>query len=61
MQHADHDDIAVPESPLCATIVEYDNAPNECTIFPREASGLRQMTTWITAKEGSFIDLESSI
>jgi len=29
-----------------------------CTIYPGEASGIELMTTWITAKQGSFVDLE---
>ena len=42
---------------LRATIVEYEDAPDECTIFPRDASGVERMTTWISAEEGSYVDL----
>lgn len=44
---------------LRATIVEYEDAPNECTIYPNGVSEVEQMTTWISAKEGSYVDLES--
>lgn len=30
-----------------------------CTIYPIEASGMELMTTWVTAEEGSFVDLEA--
>lgn len=44
---------------LRAEIVEYHDAPNECTIFPRGVSEAERMTTWISAKEGSYVDLGS--
>ena len=40
--------------------VENDEAPDECALFPREASERELLTTWITAQEGSYIDLESA-
>ena len=42
---------------LRATIVEYENAPDECTIYPSGVSGVERMTTWISAEEGSYVDL----
>jgi len=44
---------------LRATVVEYEDAPDECTIFPPGVSQMERMTTWISAKEGSYVDLES--
>lgn len=44
---------------LRATVVEYDDAPDECTMYPEDASEWERMTTWITAREGSFVDLEA--
>lgn len=44
---------------LGSTIVEYEDAPDECTIYPRGVSGGARTTTWISAKEGSYVDLES--
>jgi hypothetical protein len=40
-----------------ATVVSYDDAPDECTIYPTDITGDRRTTTWITAKEGSFLSL----
>lgn len=40
-----------------ATVVSYEDAPDECTIYPTDVSGDRRTTTWITAKEGSFFSL----
>jgi hypothetical protein len=42
-----------------ATVVRYEDAPDECTIYPTDVSGHRRTTTWITAKEGSFCSLPS--
>ena len=39
--------------------VENEDAPNECAIFPRDASEERLMTTWISAHDDSFVALES--
>ncbi|WP_246279844.1 DUF7511 domain-containing protein [Natronomonas salina] len=46
---------------LRATVVEYEDGPDECTIYPNGVSGAERMTTWISAKEGSFVDLETVI
>ena len=42
---------------LEATIVEYDDAPNECTIAPTDVSDVDRMSTWISAQEGSYVEL----
>ena len=44
---------------LRATVVEYEDGPDECTIYPNGVSGVERMTTWISAKEGSYVDLGS--
>ncbi|WP_380679649.1 DUF7511 domain-containing protein [Salinigranum sp. GCM10025319] len=42
-------------------VEEYDNAPDECTIFPRTASAdLPRTTAWLTAEEGSYCSLEDA-
>ncbi|WP_299334199.1 DUF7511 domain-containing protein [Haloplanus sp.] len=42
-----------------AAVVEYADAPDECTIYPTDvAEGLRT-TTWITAAAGSFCSVEN--
>ncbi|WP_049922684.1 DUF7511 domain-containing protein [Halopiger djelfimassiliensis] len=39
--------------------IENENAPDECALFPREASEEELMTNWITAHDESFVALES--
>lgn len=49
-----------PSPPLLEHVtVENDGAPDECALFPHEATESELHTTWITAQEGSFVDLES--
>lgn len=43
---------------LAAEIIVSQNSPAECTVFPPDATDFERLTTWITAKEGSFISLE---
>lgn len=43
---------------LAAEIIVSQNSPTECTIFPPDATDFERLTTWITAKEGSFTGLE---
>lgn len=45
--------------PLEHVTVENDGAPDECALFPCGATETELHTTWITAQEGSFVDLES--
>lgn len=39
--------------------VENDDAPDECAVFPHDASENELLTCWIAAQEQSFVDLES--
>jgi hypothetical protein len=57
--HTSSDNLSHPAAELRAEIVEYDDAPNECTIFPTDAQEWELMTRWITAAEGSYVDLEA--
>jgi hypothetical protein len=41
-----------------ASVVPYDDAPDECTIFPVDAAEADLVTTWISAAEGSFVALD---
>jgi hypothetical protein len=48
------------EEQVCVARIErYDDAADECTIYPAEATAEELPTTWITAKSGSFVSLES--
>lgn len=37
--------------------VEYEDAPDACTMYPRTCSEDDLATHWITAEEGAFVDL----
>lgn len=43
---------------LQATVVRYDGKPDECTLHPREASVSELLTSWITAREGAYVEVE---
>lgn len=43
---------------LRADVVERDGRPDECTIWPHNASGTELLTRWIAAEEGSYYSLE---
>jgi hypothetical protein len=46
---------------LHARVEQYDDAPDECTIFPRVASSeFPRTTTWLTAQEGSYVSLDDA-
>lgn len=40
-----------------AVIVAYPDETDECTIFPSDADEIDLLTMWISAEEGSFVDL----
>lgn len=44
---------------LRAIVEKYDDRPDQCTIFPSDEEGVKRMSTWITAREGSFVDLQT--
>lgn len=51
------------ERPRAGTVVEarlvrYDHAPDELTLYPRDVTRGRKPTTWVSAEEGSFVDLQ---
>lgn len=45
---------------LRAIVETYDDAPDQCTIYPAESSPHERMATWITAAEPAFVDLEDA-
>lgn len=49
----------VPAQNLQAIVEKYDNRPDQCTIFPSGSEGFERMSTWITAREGSYVDLQT--
>ncbi|MFD1685450.1 DUF7511 domain-containing protein [Halobellus litoreus] len=46
------------EQVLLARVEEYDDDPDECTIYPANATATELPTTWVTAEEGSFVSLD---
>ena len=42
-----------------AVVERYRDEPNRCTIFPSDSDEHERKTTWITAKDPSFVDLRS--
>lgn len=42
---------------LRADVTEREGRPDECTIWPQDASGKALLTRWIAAEEGSFVAL----
>ena len=47
------------DSDLIAEVVEYGNGTRECTLYPSDADADQDVTAWITARDGSFMDLRS--
>jgi len=52
-------DSTEPTFELDHIVVENDDGPNECAIFPPEAEETELLTAWISAHEGAYVDLES--
>ncbi|QCC48828.1 DUF7511 domain-containing protein [Halobellus limi] len=46
------------EQVLLARVEEYDDGPDECTIYPANATAAELPTTWLSAEEGAFVSLE---
>jgi hypothetical protein len=63
-----HDDTTLPDTqrrtpstsdgelPLLGLLVTYDDAPDELTLVPPDVDE-DDVTTWMSASEGSFVDL----
>lgn len=45
---------------LVACVVRYEKVPDECTIYPLDATDEELMSRWVTALEGSFIALQDA-
>jgi hypothetical protein len=46
-----------PTEQFRAVVERYEGAPNQCTIFPADASGGERRTAWVTAVEPGFVHL----
>lgn len=45
---------------LAAEIERRERQPDLCTIYRKHSDEMQHMEMWITAKEGSFVSLETS-
>lgn len=45
-----------PSPVFVAKVIDPQHGPEECTIYPRDATDAERLTVWITAKGGSFVD-----
>lgn len=46
-----------PEVELVSAVVHATDGTRECTIYPKDAPNATVTTTWLTAREGSFVSL----
>lgn len=44
---------------LVAAVVEHETRHDECTLYPADADDDALVTEWITAEEGSYVELDS--
>jgi hypothetical protein len=45
---------------LVARFTDHCDGRRECTLYPRGASGVDLMSSWITADEGSYVPLDET-
>lgn len=41
---------------VSATVVEFQDAPAQCTIYPTDVTDEAQLTMWISARGDAFVD-----
>jgi len=44
---------------LRAVVERYEDAPDECTIYPAGVDEHKRMATWISASEPAFVELDT--
>ena len=44
---------------LFGCVERYDDAPDEFTLYPADCEESEVVTTWISAREGSYVDVEA--
>lgn len=47
----------VHSTAFTGVVVPYDDAPDELTIYPTDATDEELLTTWVSAQEDSYVDL----
>ncbi|UPV74598.1 hypothetical protein M0R89_00670 [Halorussus limi] len=53
---AAHDDR--PDIALRSVVVEYEGRPDRRTVYPEGVFGTERMTSWLTADDSAFVDLD---
>lgn len=56
---AQSDDISTTQDDpdLVSVVVEYDDRPDQCTVYDPETTGLDRMSSWITVDRDAVMDL----
>ncbi|MEF8840695.1 MAG: hypothetical protein V5A62_03595 [Haloarculaceae archaeon] len=57
------DDVDGPDQPaelLDSALVRNTDGPDRRTVFPRGLSSVARMSTWLTANEEAFVDVEGN-
>lgn len=52
-------DSTAGEHELVSVLIEYDERPDQYTIYPPDASGVARMSRWISADVDCFVDCEA--
>lgn len=45
---------------LHSVVVDYENRPDRRTVYPDGLSGVERMSTWLTADDDAFVNLDDS-
>ncbi|WP_135852786.1 DUF7511 domain-containing protein [Halorussus salinus] len=49
-----------PDIGLRSVVVEYEERPDRRTVYPAGVSGMERMSSWLTADDDAFVDLDST-
>ncbi|WP_435174916.1 DUF7511 domain-containing protein [Halorussus sp. AFM4] len=49
-----------PDVELSSVVVDYEDRPDRRTVYPEGLSSVERMSTWLTADDDAFVDLESA-
>jgi len=53
----DHVATGTADYDLVSVVVEYEDRPDQCTIYPVDSNELERMSNWISADRECFTDL----
>ena len=52
---ADH-----PSAALRSVVINYEDRPDRRTVYPEGLTSVERMSTWLTADDDAFVDLEDA-